>query len=415
MASRTSTPQSRSRSASGSSNSSDTTMIDAPPQPPSRPVRLRHASRSMSSSNEPTITLQTAACDPSFSLLLSLPRELRDRVYSYALASPYVLEWPGTSPPGHKHDINVGLLRTNRQVFEEAEPVLYSLNKFLFAHPSDCNIFRVVSSPASKYINSAHFRIRERDLRLWTGYLGSKSADRSLGADLPKLKSLVISMRCGSMGNLGQLGGAHGLHGLAPGVQMQVQAVQNALGQQVHALQQQVQNLTHVMANAQPLHPHHPHAPATPSAPQLAALIATPPQNNPLPPPPPPPAPAMPLAPHAAEPGAVDNDPHAHPLYSSFLRFEREMGLESLCLSLHDTLSTANTSVKIVCIMRVPRREVARLVALYPEELSFVNGSASASGSASGGIGDARTVFKKLHGLEVSLELSGYGGDHEGW
>jgi hypothetical protein len=71
------------------------------------------------------------------------------------------------------------------------------------------------------------------------------------------------------------------------------------------------------------------------------------------------------------------------------------MGIESLCLSLQET-RRKDTEVKIVCIMRIPRREVERLCRLYPEELERDRH------------GDARTKFRKLHGAEVSLEISGY-------
>jgi hypothetical protein len=81
--------------------------------------------------------------------------------------------------------------------------------------------------------------------------------------------------------------------------------------------------------------------------------------------------------------------------YASFLRWEREMGIENLCLSLQET-KPVDADVKIVCIMRLPRQEVGRLVRLYPEELAVDRS------------GDARTRFRGLHGVEVSLEISGY-------
>ncbi|KAJ4373180.1 hypothetical protein N0V83_003472 [Neocucurbitaria cava] len=267
-------------------------MIDAPPQSPSRPVRLRNPSTSNPSTAGPTTT-----SDPTFNLLLSLPRELRDRIYTFALTSPSPFWWP--NPIKHNHDIAPNLLRTSKQIYEEAVSIMYSGNKFLFTHPSDCNIFRVVASPASQNITSVYFRIREKDLRLWTSYLGSKSQDRSLRADLPRLKSLWIFLRCGSMGTpamLGQLGGAQALQGVAglgnlpPGIQMQVHAVQNALGQQVQALQQQVQGLTQGIP---------------PPTPQLVGMDA-----NQVPPPPPPP-PAMPFA-QFAQGGFAPGQGHGH-------------------------------------------------------------------------------------------------------
>lgn len=378
-------------------------MLDAPPRSPSRPVRLRNPSTS-----NPSAGSQAASSDPAFSLLLSLPRELRERVYHYALTSTYPFWWPNQAPM--KHQVGVNLLRANKQIYQESVSILYSANKFLFTHPSDCNIFRIISSQASEDISCVYFRIREKDLRLWTSYLSSKTSERSLKYDLPKLKNLWIFMRCGSMGTpamLGQLGqggmgmqGGGGLAGLPPAVVVQVQAVQNALGQQVHALQQQLQNM-HNTATTDAQHDgaaggqHHGDQPP-PAMPFTQFAQGAVPHHNALAQmqlqhhqhagqnvPPPPPL-------HPAQGQTIHN-----PLYNSFLRFEREMGIEMLCLSLEET-RRKDTEVKIVCIMRIPRREVDRLVRMYPDELGTDK------------YGDARTRFRKLHGVEVSLEISGY-------
>ncbi|KAH9870080.1 hypothetical protein J1614_007002 [Plenodomus biglobosus] len=472
MAARTWTPQSRSRSSSGSSSSSDTTMMDMPPQSPSRPARLRNSSQSQPSTmpTASSTTVHPAVHDLSFSLLLSLPRELRDRIYTAALTAPYLFSWPGKPPAKVSHHVNVNLLRANRQVYNEAVAILYSQNKLLFTHPSDLNIFRVIASPASQNITSVYFRIREKDLRLWTSYLSSKNPERSLKADLPNLKNLWLFMRCGSMGApamLGQLGNGGGAQGGGQHVQqphhgLQLQALQNTLVQNQHQ-QAHMQQQTHGM----------------PFAAQAPPVVAAAPQtthNNHTPPPPPPAPvpfiqftqgvlsygghanpnghtnqqhnnnnnntthlfaqhnPSAPSHPTAATippptpvlPGQPINThplytsflrPTTHPLYTSFLRFEREMGIEWLCLSLQDTLTctsasatndatTSSTStsadpntkpeVKIVCIMRIPRPEVDRLASLYPDELSVDRH------------GDARTRFWKVRGVELSLEFSGF-------
>ncbi|RAR07780.1 cytochrome p450 3a10 [Stemphylium lycopersici] len=456
MASRTSTP-SRSRSSSNSSSSSDATMIDAPPQAPSRPARLRNPSHSTATHTTSQVRPSGTQPDPSFSLLLSLPRELRDRVYTFALVSNSPFWWPGKAPESVQNDhrnVSVSLLRANKQVYNESVDILYSQNKFLFTHPSDCNIFRVVASPASVNISSVYFRIKAKDIKLWTTYLGSKQGDRSLKSDLPKLKSLWVFLRCGL---LGQHAGAVGGPGGALAQAQAAQAAQAALGQQMHALQQQVQSLTQAMTaqGAQAVGGGGNHA--QPGGNQI--------------PPPPPPAPAMPFlhfaqgalglgghhghAPHhhgqaqhhhppnpnplaqhlqhahmhqqfnvALNPQAMQvlnataNRQDANPLYSTFLRFEREMGLESLCLNLRDVYrpwlskpskskssrSTSSavmecaskppdnepmTEVKIVCILHIPRRELEQLVAGYPEELSVDPKTQ-----------DARTRFRELHGVE---------------
>ncbi|KAF2124811.1 hypothetical protein P153DRAFT_301778 [Dothidotthia symphoricarpi CBS 119687] len=349
-------------------------MHDAP-HSPSRPARPRNPSHSLSLSNSapsPTTRPSTApAPDPTFSLLLSLPSELRDRVYSFALTSAFPFWWPNTSPL--KHNVGVSLLRVNRQVHDEAAKVLYQGNKFLFTHPSDCNIFRVVAGPQAEKIAEVYFRVREKDLRLWTGYLGSRRGERSLRGDLPGLKRMWVFMRCGGVGmGMAHLGGG----AMAQG-HVLAQVVGGFVGQ--HAA------LGNAQAQAQAQAP----PPPPPPPPQLQAGA------QPQPPPPPPPPPFIHFA-HPQHPAPVPAPaPNPQPLFSTFLRFERELGIEALCLSLQETRNAA-TDVKIVCIMRVPRREVERLLRMYPDELVVDRA------------GDARTRFRRVHGVDVSLEVSGF-------
>ncbi|KAF2715654.1 hypothetical protein K504DRAFT_457804 [Pleomassaria siparia CBS 279.74] len=399
MTSLTSTPRSRSRSSTGSSGSSDTTMLDAP----LAPAQPRPASHTNPSTTNPALSK-----DPTFSLLLSLPRELRDRIYAFALTSNFPFWWP--SPAGPKHNVALGLLPANRQVYNEAAPILYTSNKFLFTHPSDCNIFRVIASPYSSLITSVYFRVREKDLRLWITYLGSKTQERSLKSDLPKLKSLWIFLRCGSVGApgmLGQLGGP-AIVGLPHALAAQVHAAQNALVQQMGALHQQLLGQPgNALQQA-----------ILPPPPVPGAFPANDPANIQQVPPPPPPAPPFQafaqgqnsllnphLLAHPAPPlphvhGVQNNPPNPSPIaqhtfYASFLRWERGMGIENLCLSLQET-RPADVDVKIVCIMRLPKPDVLRLVRQFPDELAVDRNS------------DARTPFRKLHGVEVSLEISGF-------
>lgn len=71
------------------------------------------------------------------------------------------------------------------------------------------------------------------------------------------------------------------------------------------------------------------------------------------------------------------------------------MGLEGLCLSLQDT-RPVDADIKIVCIMKLLKPEVQRLIRLFPDELWPDRN------------GDARTRFRRVHGLDVCLEVSGY-------
>jgi len=494
MTSRTSTP-SRSRSASSSSSSSDATMIDAPPQSPSRPARLRNPSHSTATMPPPALP-HAAQTDPSFSLLLSLPRELRDRVYHFALVSRAPFWWPGKSPELATIDhrsVSVALLRTNKQVYRETVDILYSQNKFLFTHPSDCNIFRVVTPPASVNITSVLFRIREKDLRLWTAYLGSKKEDRSLRGDLPKLRSVWVFLRCGTVtlppglqvGPGGAAGGGPGGPAAMAAMAGQVHAIHHTLGQHIQALHHNITqvlvgqgggqaqpmiNMNHIppppppppqapaipflqfaqgalgglggqaqgalggLGGHVPHHNHHPPAPHahgqhthTPNLNLIAQQLHQVHVNHQLhAPPPPPPLHGQFAPPSTGGASTTTQDPHH--LYNSFLRFEREIGVESLCLNLRDVLypgvpdpgsrrnkaattsSSASTNssnnsnknklpieIKIMAMFRIPRRELERLIATYPDELKVDKSTM-----------DARTKFRKMHGVDVSLELTGY-------
>jgi hypothetical protein len=226
--------------------------------------------------------------------------------------------------------------------------------------------------------------------------MGSKTTERSLKFDLPKLKNLWIFMRYGSLNlNLGMNHAAmmaHGMQGgalagLPPAVVVQVQAVQNALGQQIAALNQQNKRPESADDGQNDMVP-----PPPPPAPvpftqfQAGALF-------PAPPPPPPPAPLH-NHPHHPAPVVYGTNPNTN---NHFLRFEREMGIESLCLALQETRHK-DTDVKIVCTMRVPKREVERLTRMWPEDMER-------SGSC-----EARTRFRRVGpgGVECCLEVSGY-------
>ncbi|KAJ4360152.1 uncharacterized protein N0V89_000712 [Didymosphaeria variabile] len=308
---------------------------------------------------------------------------------------------------------------------DEAAPVLYSQNKFLFTNPSDCTMFRVVASPFSANMTSVYFRIREKDVKLWATYLGSKDPSRSMKYDLPKLKSLWIFLRCGMMGTPGVINGMAGGGGLPALLAAQAQAIHQALGTQlqqqaqinIQALQQAMNQAhagAHLNANAnapangQPPMPFvqfaqnglqnqhqnqnaavpHPHGlqnnpPANPSP--LAALAAQQQSQHPHNPP---------HQHHHHAPGHAHGH-HQHGFFATFMRWEREMGLENLCLSLHET-RPVEADIKIVCIVKLPRPELQRLVRVYADELSLDKN------------GDARTRFRRVHGVDVSLEVSGY-------
>ncbi|KAF2816012.1 uncharacterized protein BDZ99DRAFT_457933 [Mytilinidion resinicola] len=311
------------------SSSEDTIMTDSP-----------DTSYSPRESHPPLPTpIPRAAPSTIASPLLALPRELRDRIYTFALTSISPFWYPN---PTTDHHIEPNLLLASRQVYAEAAPILYSSNKFLFTHPSDCNMFRVVASPYSEHITSVCFRIREKDLRIWTSYLSSSSETRSLHADLPRLKSLWIFLRCGSWGPPAMM---------FPAIQWAAQ-------------QPNWQNPFPPQQNQQQNQP-----------------------GNQIPVPPPPPG-----APGGANPPVVVHNAGAAHLIDRFYRWDRDQGLENLVLSLQG--KTHDAEVKIVAIQRLLRQDVRTLSRAYPDDLILDKQ------------GDARTRFKRVRGVEISLELS---------
>lgn len=340
----------------------------------------------------------------SFSLLLSLPRELRDRVYKYALVLDRPVCWP--NPPFPKSDNGHGLLTTSRQVYEEAAPILYSKNKFLFSHPSDITMFRVVASQKySEGITCAYLRITDKNLRLWTTYLGSRRQERCLKNDLPKLKHLWIYLSRGphigpNEVTLAQQGNRN--------FASQILAVHHAIRH--HFAMQTALQADNAAANTQ-----QPGTSPTPSSSSSVDVmdLAEPlyrhyfgmaegqvlrDHPHPLPYAALPPAQLM--APHIfpGAPGAHHTHP-AHrqrgPLDYLVTRWEREIGLEALCLALRET-RPADAQVRVVCVLRLPKTELLLLCDAYPKELTM------------GPEGNARTRFRKLLGLEVGLELTGF-------
>lgn len=137
---------------------------------------------------------RSSSTQPSCALF-RLPRELRDRIYAHLLTAPTALLLPSDAQSLH---LTPALLRTCRQLYSEATPLLYSLNRFTFAHPSDLAAFRSLSDALhSPALTSVALRVRERELRLWKRYL--EGADRSycVAADLPHVRHLVVFLRQG--------------------------------------------------------------------------------------------------------------------------------------------------------------------------------------------------------------------------
>ncbi|KAJ9667229.1 hypothetical protein H2201_002750 [Coniosporium apollinis] len=305
----------------------DTIMTD-PPETPSMPSQ--------------------APAGPS-NPLFRLPRELRDKIYAHVLTSTSPILWPS---PHQTHNLTPSLLRTSRAIYVETAPLLYSSNRFLFSHPSDVNMFRVTASAASEEITDIFLRIRDKDVKLWTAYLGSADAHRSLQADLPKLKRLAIFYRSGFL--LPPLGlvqangawvGQHHPHAQNHGPQH----ANLTLHQQ---FQQHVQHIQ-------------------------AGIAAGNHQLHPPPPPPPPPPPHQ-------------ERPVIH--LETFFRYPYDPKLKELCMNLE---GRTHAEIRVYVMYRVPREEVRLLVETFPEQLVL------------DGNGDARTRHRReLWGVGISVELS---------
>ena len=75
-------------------------------------------------------------------VFLLLPREVRDQIYTYTLLAPSLLAETTPRPRDILHIENhpfksptPGLLRANKQIYQEGIEILYSKNIFKFAHP----------------------------------------------------------------------------------------------------------------------------------------------------------------------------------------------------------------------------------------------------------------------------------------
>jgi len=134
------------------------------------------------------------------SLMFTLPREIRDRVYGFCLTAQngLAVEWPPLPGAKTSYDLQPQLLRTCKIIHDEAAPLLFSGNNLTFHHPSDANMFvRALASPAlsGRFITHLSLHIKATDTRLWMPYLTSTDAHRSLKADFTAIRELNVRYR----------------------------------------------------------------------------------------------------------------------------------------------------------------------------------------------------------------------------
>lgn len=132
--------------------------------------------------------------------LFKLPREIRDRIYEYCLTAQNGLpvEWPALSGAKVAYGLQPQIARTCKIIYDEAAPLLYSLNNLTFHHPSDANMFvRAFASPAlsRRYVTNLSLHIKATDTRLWMPYLTSTDEHRSLKADFPGVREVGVRFR----------------------------------------------------------------------------------------------------------------------------------------------------------------------------------------------------------------------------
>ncbi|KAI9726346.1 MAG: hypothetical protein M1828_001620 [Chrysothrix sp. TS-e1954] len=125
-------------------------------------------------------------------MIFSQPREIRDKIFYNLLVSRRLVQWPSAT---FRHHLCPAFLRTCRTAYEEACPILYRRNAFLFEHPSDIAVFRAIMDPVnSSSIASVQFRMRDKDARQWLMYVTKIGSVRALESDLPHLRYLHVSL-----------------------------------------------------------------------------------------------------------------------------------------------------------------------------------------------------------------------------
>ncbi|KAL2046819.1 hypothetical protein N7G274_000837 [Stereocaulon virgatum] len=138
---------------------------------------------------------------PTFPFL-QLPREIRDRIYLYALKCPafakihpQVMEWFKPSTPA--------ICLVNRQLSAEANEILYSKNMMHFDEPEEIhNCLEAIGTINKAYIRSISlwfdYRTIEQCRRDGTSGLANSSdwAKALLGSGLTKLNKIKIQTEC---------------------------------------------------------------------------------------------------------------------------------------------------------------------------------------------------------------------------
>ncbi|KAK4556736.1 hypothetical protein LTR86_006307 [Recurvomyces mirabilis] len=132
--------------------------------------------------------------------LFTLPREIRDRIYTFCLtaAENLPVEWPHLPLANLRYGLQPQLLRTCKPIYTETGLLLYTLNTLTFHHPSDANMLvRALANPtlSRQHITNLSLHIKHTDTRLWMPYFTTTDPHRSLKADFPSLRDLGIRYR----------------------------------------------------------------------------------------------------------------------------------------------------------------------------------------------------------------------------
>ncbi|KAI4268626.1 MAG: hypothetical protein L6R38_007783 [Xanthoria sp. 2 TBL-2021] len=127
---------------------------------------------------------------------LSLPRELRDRIYKEAfptLMTTFLLE-PNQKRRSHPAHLNTSLLRTNKQICSEASAVLYSNTYFGISNPEhQLKWFNTIGNHNVKRLENLRFSVEsEYPLANWNERMAWYQLFRFLACKATGLRRILL-------------------------------------------------------------------------------------------------------------------------------------------------------------------------------------------------------------------------------
>ena len=121
-----------------------------------------------------------------------LPRELRDKIYTHLLLSRRPIRIRKYARPGHKTDPTI--LRASRQLRDEATPIYYRINEFLYTQLEADYFCESMTRAETAYMKHV-------SLRIHSGFAGTSHLLQHLErllSSLPGLECLKITISPGA-------------------------------------------------------------------------------------------------------------------------------------------------------------------------------------------------------------------------